>query len=152
MSAESQARAIVNALLGGHLVTEQHASQLHVMRIESPVLPLRASPATAVSSVVIDGGTIDSDAYSFTPFCLVREDGEAWPCGSITVTYSTGWDAGSEPAAIQEALAIIEARLTARPDDSVRSEAADDIKVVYAATTSGVTASERALLAPWIRA
>lgn len=74
-------------------------------------LPLPATPATAVTSVVIDGVTLDPSTYRIENFdTLVRLDDEPWPCcgdqidAGWTITYSHG--ALPPPSGVEAAKAL----------------------------------------------
>lgn len=149
MSSATQARALVASLLRGDLDATVHTSQLHVLRFPGVILPLRRSPVTAVNAVVIDGATIDSTAYSFTPFALVREDGENWPVGQAHITYTTGWDEGYEPPEVQEAIALATTFFDGNPGAGVTSfrEGAEAVTVDQQQAVRAI----RSLLAKWVR-
>jgi len=120
------------------------------LRIPSPYLPLRYSPATAITSVTIAGVAVDADDYSFTPLLLVREDGEEWPTSRILVTYTTGWANGYEPDGVVEALALAEAWFGTNPGAGITSfrEGNEQATVTESATGPAVI---KALLQPWAR-
>lgn len=153
MSTATQARALVANLLRGDLVTTVHSSQAQVLRFPSSVLPLRATPVTAVNTVQVDGATVESSEYSFTPFALVREptsiSGPLWPAGVIRVTYTTGWDEGYEADAVLEAIALATAYYDTNPGAGITSfrEGAEAVTVGAEHSLGAI----RALLAPWVR-
>lgn len=148
MTTGDQARQHITAALNGDLAAVNRDAEPYRQRAPSTVLPLRHTPATEVASVLVDGGTLDPDAYTFTPFALVRVDGGTWPTTTIRVTYTTGWEEGEEPLEIIAAIEAVKARLEARPDTNLQSEAADDIRRVYA-ETGAVTSVEIDLIRRW---
>src|SRR5690606_12407030 len=146
----TQARSLVARLLGGDLDAVTRTAERHTLRFASPVLPLRHTPATAVSSVTVDGKAVDSGAYSVTPFALVREDGGQWPAGAtILVTYTTGWTQGNEAQDIQDALQLAAEYLDAHPGMGITSfrEGAEAVTVDAQAALDAI----RRLLAKWVR-
>jgi hypothetical protein len=150
MSAATQARALVESLLNGHLSTQVHEDQAHHTRIPTPYIPLRYSPATSVTAVTINGTAVLATLYSFTPLLLVREDGDNWPTGRVLVTYTTGWDEGYEPAEVQEAIALASAWFESNPGAGITSfrEGNEAVTVTSDAEGPGVI---RRLLRPWVR-
>lgn len=152
MSSATQARALVASLLRGDLETTVHTSQVQVLRFEASVLPLRRTPVTAVSSVMVDGSAVTE--YSFTPFALVREPtsltGPLWPAGVVTVTYTTGWDEGYEPSEVQEAIALATQHFDANPGSGITSfrEGAESVTVSQQEALAAILR----LLGPWVRA
>ena len=153
MSSATQARALVASLLRGDLETTVHTSQAQVLRFPSSVLPLRRTPVTAVTSVVINGSVVDSSEYTFTPFALVREpissSERIWPDGVVTVSYTTGWDEGYEPPEVQEAITLATAYFDGNPGSGVTSfrEGAEAVTVSHEAALNAV----KRLLGPWVR-
>lgn len=153
MSSATQARALVANLLRGDLETTVHTSQAQVLRFPSSVLPLRATPVTAVTSVLVDGATVESSEYTFTPFALVREptsgSGPLWPAGVVTVTYTTGWDEGYEPDEVKEALALATQYFDTNPGAGVTSfrEGAEAATVDQQEAVRAI----RSLINPWVR-
>ena len=145
----TQARSLVARLLGGDLDAVTRTAERHTLRFASPVLPLRHTPVTAVANVTIDGTIIDPDAYTFTPFALVREDGEDWPAGTIYVTYSTGWTEGAEAQEVQDALALATEWLDGHPGAGITSfrEGAEAVTVDAQAALNAI----KRLLAKWVR-
>jgi hypothetical protein len=143
-----QARALVASLLNGDLDQREHTLQAHTMRVPSPVLPLRVTPVTSVTTITINGSTVDAGDYSFTPFALVREDGD-WPVGRALVTYTTGWVEGLEPIAVQEAITLAAAWLAANPGSGV-TQYREGAEAATVDSQAGL-GSIRALLNPWVR-
>lgn len=149
MTSQEKARALVARLLNGDLVRVEHVEQRHELRFPTPLLPARRTPVTSVTSVSVNGRVVDASDYSFTPFALAREDGEAWPAGFVRVTYATGWAEGSEPAEVKAALAQAAAWFDANPGTGVTSfrEGAEAVTVDARQALEGI----RALLQPWVR-
>lgn len=151
-STTTQARSLVARLLGGDLTTVTYTAERHNLRFTARVLPLRHTPVTAVANVTIDGETIDPDAYTVTPFALVREDGEDWPAGTIYVTYSTGWTEGSEAQEVQDALLLAKEWLDTHPSTGINTFSAGSEMAVRGLELSklGLDAI-RDLIAKWRR-
>lgn len=149
MSSATQARALIAALLNGDL-TQQTRTEAHTLRFPRDTIPLRHSPATAITSVTIDDAVIDPSLYSFTPFTLDREDGSEWPAGRITIEYKTGWVEGSEATNVLEALALATAWFDTNPGAGITSfrEGAEAATVTDSSTGPGVI---KTLIAPWVR-
>lgn len=148
----TQARTLVARLLGGDLDAVTHTSQRHELRFAAQVLPLRRTPVTAVSSVTVDGEAVDSGDYTVTPFGLVREDGDEWPAGvEILVTYTTGWQAGSEAQEVQDALTLATEWLDVHPGAGITSFTAGAESASREATDGRGPNVIRELLAKWRR-
>lgn len=148
----TQARSLVARLLGGDLDAVTRTAERHTLRFASPVLPLRHTPVTAVSSVTVDGEAVDSGAYSVTPFALVREDGGQWPAGSaILVTYTTGWTEGAEAQEVQDALALATEWLDAHPGTGITQFRAGEESATRESTDGRGPHVIRELLAKWRR-
>jgi len=103
---------------------------------------------------MVDGSAVTE--YSFTPFTLVREPtsltGPLWPAGIVTVTYTTGWDEGYEPAEVQEALAQATAWFDANPGVGVSlvSIGGETVQRGLELTRFGIDLTKR-LLQKWVR-
>lgn len=151
MSSE-QARALVASILNGDLDLAEHTMQLHTLRLSATHLPLRRGPATSVEAVHVDGAALDPEAYSLTPFALVREDGHLWPAAAtIRITYSSGWQEGNEPLEIQEALILAEQWFDTNPGAGITSVRIGNESVTRATSEDGTgPAAIEALIRRWI--
>jgi hypothetical protein len=147
MSAADQARSLVASILNGDLAAVTRTAQRHDLRFTARVLPLRNSPATAVSAVTIDGDTVDASDYTLTPHSLVREDGLDWPLTPILVTYTTGWVEGEEPQPVQDAIDLAEGWLTGGADITSYRAGAEAVT----RDSGQANATIKALVAPWVR-
>lgn len=125
MSAATQARALIKAILNGNLSQVTHTAEVMRLAHASKHLPVAHAPITEVSTVQVGTSSVltgDTDGWTFTPFQLVRTPGYHWPAGvNITVTYKTGWPAGDEPEVVQEAIALATAWFDTNPAAGVSS-------------------------------
>ena len=148
----TQARSLVARLLGGDLTAVSRTAERHTLRFAQPVLPLRHTPVTAVSTVTVDGTAQASSDYSVTPFALEREDGGTWPAGAtILVTYTTGWTEGSEPQEVQDALQLASEWLETHPGSGISQFRAGEETATREASDGRGPAAIRELLAKWVR-
>jgi hypothetical protein len=94
------ASAAVLAEAHGQLIVATEDTEEIVYPYEG-VGRLSQRPVTAVGSVVVDGETLDTDEYRWTPggnrrpaYLIRRSNGYdcSWSCREMTVTYSHGWD------------------------------------------------------------
>lgn len=157
MATADAAKAIAASIINGDILETTYTSETHVVRIASPYLPLKQSPATTITTVVVGDSTTvaagDDDGFTFTPFGLERKYPYKWPVGKVTVTYTTGWQAGSEPTNVSEALSMLETWVDSKPElRAAKIEVGDE--AVWLRTDNGVEAppgSVAALLRKWVR-
>ncbi|HQS18789.1 hypothetical protein [Reyranella sp.] len=102
------------------------------------MLPWRV-PIVSISSVVEDGVTLDSSAYSLRPGAMLELAlDRCWSSAGIVVTYVTGWDLADEeqrPADFESAVIdqVKVMYLSRDRDPTIRSE---DVPGVHSATYS----------------
>lgn len=112
MAAADQARSLVQKWLGDYLVTTVKTSEEIILSLPNRFLPLPNGAITSGPSTVTVGGVTvtntDVDGFTVERFGLRRKYGYVWPSGvKIIVTYTVGWDNGSEPTEIQEAITVL---------------------------------------------
>lgn len=128
--------ALVRAYTGQHL-TAVTDDAVTLDGEGSAVLLLPEVPVTAVSSVTVDGETLDADGYTWSVNGVLRRIGGVWAAKhrSVAVTYSHGYD--TVPDDVVAVLMSAAKRRQTGPGDGVTREQIGSYAVSYGDTDAG---------------